>query len=82
MQITLFNKNWMRDGEAGLLNSIIVHLNDLSVKKNLKLIFSIYTCIYFSIKLVVNISNKSTKVKQLFKAAYANRFFKSFPESI
>lgn len=38
----------MRDGEAGFLHSVIIHLNELSVQKNLKLIVPIYTHIYYN----------------------------------
>lgn len=51
----------MRDGQSGFLHSVIIHLNDLSVKKNLKLIVLIYTHIYITKKLMVSISNKTSR---------------------
>lgn len=38
----------MRAGEAVFIHSVIIHLNDLSVTKNLKLIVPIYTHLSFS----------------------------------
>lgn len=47
-------------------------------KKNQKIIFLVYTRLYILLKLMVNISNKISKKKQLFKTAHANSSLKHF----